>query len=438
MSVVARSSSPATRDHDRAREPLPLIPTYRYCSPEYVQKEWDGLWRRTWLFACREEDVEATGDYHEFTIGKQSILIVRSAEGRLQAFYNACLHRGTRLKRGCGRATELRCMFHAWCWNLDGSNREITDAHDFPGLSAEGLQLPEVRLETWAGFVFVNLDREAEPLATYLGTVPALFERFKLGEMRIQSHRQAIIPANWKVPVDNFNESYHVVGLHPQQLAFIDDTNVIYECLGLHSMEVCRSGTPSARLGGVLDEDDVLDLMLDARRTTFHQGDAHAGNAMRAFERRTVPDGQRARDVIIDLKRERLRQAGRDAGSISDGDLIDGHGLHLFPNTVLFMSYGEAFIVRTRPNGSDPDRCVLDIINLEFRADRDGGGRAPVQVIEDIDNHDWGLVIGQDLQCFREVQIGLHSEALPGLHLAEYQEKRIRLMHQNLERYVGS
>ena len=418
--------------------PDPVIPAHRYVSRAYARKEWEGLWRRAWLVACREDDLRDVGDYEEFTIGDQSILIVRSAKDRLQAFHNACLHRGTRLKRGCGTATELRCMFHAWCWNLDGTNREITDAHDFPGVRAEDLKLSEARIGTWAGFVFVNLDATAEPLEAYLGEIPARFERFKLGEMRVQSHRRTIVAANWKVPIDNFNESYHVVGLHPQQLPFIDDTNVVYETTGLHSVELCRSGVPSARLKGAFDEDDVLDLMLDARRATFHQGDEAASNAMRAFDSLTVPDGQRARDVILALKRKRLQAAGRDASTLSDSDLIDGNGLHLFPNTVLFMSYGEAFIVRTRPNGLDPDSSVFEIINLEFRAAGDARRRTPVQDVDDVDAHDWGLVIEQDLRCFREVQIGLHSESLPGLRLARYQEQRIRHMHRNLEQYVGS
>jgi phenylpropionate dioxygenase-like ring-hydroxylating dioxygenase large terminal subunit len=418
-------------------EPDPTVPTYRYISADYAHKEWDTMWRRTWLFACREEYVAAPGDFQEFSVGSQSILVVRAEDGRLRAFHNACLHRGTRLKRGCGRARELRCMFHAWSWNLDGTNREIVDGHDFPGVTAADLTLPEVLVGTWGGFVFFNLDRDAGPLDAYLGDVPALFARFRLGEMRVQSHRQTIVPANWKVPIDNFNESYHVVGLHPQQLPFIDDTNVIYETLGLHSTELCRSGVPSQRLNGMLDEDDVLDGMLEARRSTYHQGNDQSRQAMHALEALTVPEGKRARDVILGMKRERLAGLGKDLTGLNESDLMDGHGLHLFPNSVMFMSYGECFIVRTRPNGRDPNTCVLDLINLDFPASVDRP-RADIDVVEDYRDYDWGLVISQDFECFREVQIGLNSEALPSVRLARYQEMRIRNMHRNLEAYVGS
>lgn len=432
MQRVAHIAGPPAQTVDAD----PLIPTCRYTSTDYAALERERMWRHTWLFACRHEEVAQVGDFYEFAIGSQSILIVRSDESTLKAYYNACLHRGTRLKRGCGKAQELRCIFHAWSWNLDGSNREITDAHDFPGISAADLTLPEVQVSEWGGFVFINLDPDAEPLAAYLGEVPELFGRFRLEELQLQSHRQTIVPANWKVPIENFSESYHVVGLHPQQLPFIDDTNARYETLETHSWELIRSGIPSARLNGVLDEDDVLDGMIEARRSTYHQGDEKSRAAMQALDALTVPEGKTARDVILEMKRDRLRQAGRSLDDVSDSDIMDGHGLHLFPNTIMFLNYGECFIVRTRPNGNDPDSCILDFINLDFpTADRP---RAKLQYIPNYEDNDWGLVISQDFECFREVQIGLHSDGLTGTRLARYQEKRIRKLHEVLERYVGS
>jgi phenylpropionate dioxygenase-like ring-hydroxylating dioxygenase large terminal subunit len=415
-----------------------LVPAYRYISRDYVLQEREKLWPQVWQVACRKEDLPAAGDYLEYLIGDQSILIVRSAPNRIQAFHNVCLHRGTRLKSGCGSATELRCMFHAWCWNLDGTNKEITDPHDFPGLKQSNLHLPEVKVGQWGGFVFINMNPDAEPLEDYLGPVPQLFARFRLEAMQVQSHRRAVIGANWKVPLDNFNESYHVVGLHPQQLPFIDDTNARYETAGMHSTEHCRSGITSARLNGNLDEDMVLDAMLDARRSTYHQGNEEKREQFSALNALAVPQGRTARDVVIELKRARLNAVGQETSGHPDSDLIDGHGLHLFPNVVMFMSYGEAFIVRTRPNGVDPDSCIAEIINLDFPAQNENRGRPAITHVPDADNHDWGLVIEQDLKCFKEVQAGMHSRGFPGIRLAGYQELRIRHMHENLQRYVGS
>lgn len=419
-------------------EATALVPVYRYISRDYVSKEREKLWPRVWQVACRQEDLPEVGDYLEYLVGDQSLLIVRSAADRIQAFHNVCLHRGTRLKSGCGSATELRCMFHAWCWNLNGTNKEIIDHHDFPRLKQADLKLSEVKVGRWGGFVFINMNLDAESLEDYLGLVPELFARFRLDAMQVQSHRRTVIEANWKVPIDNFNESYHVVGLHPQQLPFIDDTNVKYATAGIHSTEHCRSGVASARLNGNLDEDMVLDAMLDARRSTYHQGDEEKRAQFLGLTALTVPQGRTARDVVIDLKRARLTAVGQDTSGRPDSDLIDGHGLHLFPNVVMFMSYGEAFVVRTRPNGDDPDSCIAEIINLDFPAAGENRGRPAITRIPDADNHDWGLVIEQDLKCVKEVQIGLHSRGFPGIRLAQYQELRIRHMHQNLERYVGS
>ena len=329
-------------------------------------------------------------------------------------------------------------MFHAWAWNLDGTCKQITDQHDFPGLEPGALRLSEVKVGQWGGFVFVTMDPDAESLESFLGPIPQMFEHFKLEELRVQSHRRTVAPANWKVPIDNFNESYHVVGLHPQQLPFIDDTNVTYEVAGMHSVEFCPSGVPSARLNGSLDENDVLESMLDATRSTFYQGNEEKREQMLALKTLTVPPGQTARSVMVGLKRARMEAAGRDTKDYSDSDLKDGHGLHLFPNTVMHLNYGEAFVVRTRPNGDDPDSSIVEIINLDFPAIGEERGRPTVQDIPDAANNDWGLVIEQDLKCFKEVQIGLHSRGFPGLRLAKYQELRIRHMHKFLEQYVGN
>src|SRR5579862_3154731 len=92
-----------------------VLPRARYTSAEFAALEFERLWGRVWQVACREEEVAEVGDYCEYTIGAQSVLVVRSAADRVSAFHNTCLHRGTRLAEGSGHLEEgtFRCRFHA-------------------------------------------------------------------------------------------------------------------------------------------------------------------------------------------------------------------------------------------------------------------------------------------------------------------------------------
>ena len=104
-----------------------LIPKERYISREFVDLEMDRLWPRVWQIACREEEIPDAGDYVEYVIGDQSILVVRGADGSIGAYYNACLHRGTRLGSGVGSFTEgrIRCTYHGWCYDLSGCVTDV-------------------------------------------------------------------------------------------------------------------------------------------------------------------------------------------------------------------------------------------------------------------------------------------------------------------------
>ena len=78
-----------------------LIPKERFTSPEWLDKEYKLLWPRVWQWACREEEIPKVGDYLEYKIGDQSVVIVRDEDESLKAYHNVCMHRGTRLVEGC-------------------------------------------------------------------------------------------------------------------------------------------------------------------------------------------------------------------------------------------------------------------------------------------------------------------------------------------------
>ena len=121
---------------------------------------------------CHETDVADANSCFTTEIGRESVNVVRTKEGALRAFYNVCLHRGNRIRhaKGPGGAVHFRCPYHLWTWDLDGELVEVPDADTFPqGIDCEALRLRSLKCDTWNGFVFVNLDPDAEPLLDYLG-----------------------------------------------------------------------------------------------------------------------------------------------------------------------------------------------------------------------------------------------------------------------------
>src|SRR5690625_3169853 len=92
------------------------IPKDRYLDADFAKREFENLWTRTWQFACREEHIPEVGDYHVYDIGRRSFIITRVAEDDIRAYYNACLHRGTKLRASGteGTTTEFKCSFHGW------------------------------------------------------------------------------------------------------------------------------------------------------------------------------------------------------------------------------------------------------------------------------------------------------------------------------------
>ena len=211
-------------DHD--------IPVTRYTTRAFHELEVERLWKKVWQMACREEDIPEVGDTTVYTIAHLSILVVRSSTDTIKAFYNACLHRGRLLRDEGGFTTELRCPFHGYCWNLDGTLKQIPAEWDFPHVDPDEFHLPEVKVGTWGGFVFVNLDPECEPLDAFLGDLGAHFDRWPLEDRYKEVHVAKVLRCNWKVAQEAFMEAFHVVATHPQLLAGIGDANSQYDVFG--------------------------------------------------------------------------------------------------------------------------------------------------------------------------------------------------------------
>ncbi|HTO09710.1 MAG TPA: aromatic ring-hydroxylating dioxygenase subunit alpha [Myxococcota bacterium] len=406
--------------------PLVRVPIERYTSRAFHEREVERLWRRVWQMACREEELALVGDHVLYEIAGDSLVILRSAPGEIRAFHNSCLHRGRALRDCDGRVGELRCPFHGWTWGLDGRLLRVPAAWDFPELEPARFRLPEARVGTWGGFVFVNLDPACAPLEEHLGDLSSHFAPWPLERRYKEAHVAKRLPCNWKVAQEAFMEAYHVGGTHPQLLPGIGDVNSQYDVWGNFSRAITANMTPSPLLGWAASEQDMLDSLF-----------SRSLDSEPVFR---VPAGMTARQTLAAAARAGLQASVPNAESLSDAELADSFYYTVFPNFHPWGAYNR-IVYRFRPDGG-PDRCLMEVIYLApFSGERPMP--APVHLLAD--DEDWTCapelgfltrVFNQDTYNLGRVQRGLHAARHTHVTFARYQETKIRHFHALLERWL--
>jgi phenylpropionate dioxygenase-like ring-hydroxylating dioxygenase large terminal subunit len=194
--------------------------------PAYYEAEREAVFKRTWLNVGRVERLPRTGSYftRELAVADTSLILVRGKDGQIRAFHNICRHRGNKLvwndfpaEETAGTCRQFTCKYHAWRYGLDGELTFIQQEDEFFGVDKSQYGLKAVRCEIWEGFIFVNLDPEAAPLADYLGELAKGLEGYPFGEMTEVYTYRAEIGSNWKLFIDAFAEFYHAPVLHQKQ-----------------------------------------------------------------------------------------------------------------------------------------------------------------------------------------------------------------------------
>jgi nitrite reductase/ring-hydroxylating ferredoxin subunit len=421
-----------------AERPKDLIPAERYTSREFANREWNAVWRHSWHLVCRDQDIPDVGDYIEYEIGDQSVLLVRSDAETVKAHYNSCLHRGMQLRKGRGNSSELRCPYHSWCWHLDGSIADVVDPYEYHPdlLTPEALHLPPVRLETWAGFYFVNLDAGAVSLLEHLGALVDELAPFEIEKMVYQSHRRAVLPANWKTVIDNFGETYHIATIHPQSLPFADDVNEIVENVGEHTIMKVPTFQTSERLAEDIDDLTKLKQMLTVL-TDLEMIDPAEIEMLQQVEETlsssSEPDA--VKKAVIGYRREKAITLG--CPDLTDEQLIEDWDVHIFPNIEINFLFGQVFGYTVRPNGLDPDSCVFEVISLSLPTPGQPIPDCELEVYDDYRECPWPLTLVQDISVFARMQQGLHSETFPGLRFATYRERGLRHTHEVMDEWFA-
>ena len=194
------------------------LPPQVYLSEEFYELELEHLFRRDWICVGREEEAENPGDYFTIELAGEPLVVVRGADNRLRALSNVCRHRYMQVVMGQGNAARLSCPYHGWTYQLDGSLMGATSMAESRILDKDNCRLPEFRLETWLGFIFVNLDADAESLGPRLQTLGDRLAPYHIDRMRISSMYDEIWEGNWKLTMENNAEAHHHRTLHPETL----------------------------------------------------------------------------------------------------------------------------------------------------------------------------------------------------------------------------
>ena len=202
-----------------ATQPTTGLPGKYFTDGEIFARARENIFFRTWQYACHASQVPDAGDYFSFSLFDEDLFVVRHGHGErdggLGAFYNVCRHRGHKLLEGSGKGKvkgkTIVCPYHAWSYALNGELRGAPNERNIPGFDRHKIRLGAVAVEEFLGFVFVNLDAEAKPMAQcYPGVREAALALCPAIEKLSFAHEHSADEAcNWLIAVENYNECYH-------------------------------------------------------------------------------------------------------------------------------------------------------------------------------------------------------------------------------------
>lgn len=439
-------------------DPSPIrvdfLPKDAYLSRDFLELENERLWPKVWQIACRLEEIPKVGDFVTYEIADESIIVIRTATDKIKSFYNVCQHRGRRLKdpASSGNTSTLYCKYHGWSWNIDGSVERILDPQDWqdcPYFREDGLRLKETLVDTWGGWVFINMNPDAEPLQDHLHPVPDFVDPYEFHKMRMRWYKTTVFPCNWKVALEAFIEGYHVGATHPQLLNQSDDLSRSHTH-GRHGMFFQAFnrpvGAPSERTGRPIPDDIRPGYV---RFFTILEEQLKAMVSPRATEANarllTEVDGNTDPLEVMTRAMEFQREAAISSGAGWPELTVDqiakaGVDWHVFPNHAFLMTPDALLGYRARPNGDDPDSCIFDIWSLvryapgaepavkrEFYPD---GMANPVD--------DFGVILSQDIANMAEVQAGMKSRGFVGSRTNPLQESAVYNLHRVIREFLFS
>lgn len=201
----------------KARLPLEraeTLPRWCYTSQEFFDEEVSRIFRKTWNFVGREDQIGKPGEFFTVDLFGESIIIVRDRAGKVHAFANTCRHRGTRLLSGSGSCRTITCPYHSWSFALDGKLIGAPGMEGAVGFDKADYGLIPIRLESWGGFLFITLDPNAVSLMQHFGNAVDTFAPYNFANLVCTRRKEYDLACNWKLYVENAMEDYHTATVH--------------------------------------------------------------------------------------------------------------------------------------------------------------------------------------------------------------------------------
>ena len=233
--------------------PSDLIPKERYTSRDYMKREWEHMWKKVWLLGCREDDIPEPGDHMVTEIGGESILLTRQQDKSVRAFYNV-LSASRKPARSWRATSRKKGPKHSAAAITIGNIASTGGFLTFPIWRHSRKARPPcgglitLPCDTWGSFVWFSMDPDVEPLLDYLSMIPAHLDPYQFDKMILTEWKTVEWDCNWKASVDAFNESYHVQGIHPQLLYYLDDLDIQIDCYERHNRYLIAFGVLSPRV----------------------------------------------------------------------------------------------------------------------------------------------------------------------------------------------
>ena len=212
------------RLHDRypelGRGPIPVHP---YIDPDYFELERKYVFKKTWLHVGRIEEIPEPGDFivRDIAVCDASVIVARDKSGKVGAFHNVCSHRLNKVTtQACGKTRKFFCKFHGWAYDTDGKLTGVPDEGQFDDLDKTKLGLTPVSVDTWNGFIFINMEQAPSiSLQDYLRPMFAGLDGYPFHQFTASYSWRTVVNCNWKVAIDAFQELYHVASVHGLSIA---------------------------------------------------------------------------------------------------------------------------------------------------------------------------------------------------------------------------
>ena len=190
------------------------LPPSIYHDPEILNLEVDQIFRKDWICIGRLAEIPEAGDYICRDVTDSPVFVVRQKDSSVKAFANVCVHRAARLLDGEGHTSRISCPYHSWTYEITGQLIGAPFMKETKGFDVKDHRLKALACDTWEGFVYVNLNRDADLISVRLSELSSLVADFRMGDYVPVYSAEETWNTNWKCLVENFMDTYHLHRVH--------------------------------------------------------------------------------------------------------------------------------------------------------------------------------------------------------------------------------